>query len=146
MYDASPWFRLTLCVLAVWRVSHLVAHEDGPFDVVVRLRALAGNGMLGRLMDCPYCLSLWLAAPAALLLANRLPDWSMAWLAISGGASLVEKLWRSAYERRKTTNPTTLSLDGADENAMLWTETRNDDQSEPTRAHGSRQQPLDPHT
>jgi hypothetical protein len=81
--------------------AHLVAHEDGPFDVVVRLRWRAGNGMLGRLMDCPYCLSLWIAAPAALLLipvsafTKHVPEWTAAWLAISGGASLLEKLAES---------------------------------------------------
>jgi hypothetical protein len=134
MHDGSPWFRLTLCVLATWRLSHLVAHEDGPFDVIVRLRARAGSGMLGRLMDCPYCLSLWIAAPAALFLANRLSDGCVAWLAISGGSSLLEKLSRSAGEPHSTTLP----LKGAHEDVMLWTETRNDD-AEPASAHDDRQ-------
>lgn len=126
MYDGSPWFRLTLCVLATWRLSHLVAHEDGPFDVIVRLRARAGSGMLGRLMDCPYCLSLWIAAPAAFLLADRLADGCVAWLAISGGSSLLEKLFRSAGEP-----PATPWLQkGAHEDVMLWTETSNNDDSE----------------
>jgi Protein of unknown function (DUF1360) len=123
MNDWSPWFRLTLCVLATWRVAHLVAHEDGPFDVIVRLRVRAGSGMLGSLMDCPYCLSLWIAAPAALLLAGRLPEWCTAWLAISGGASLLEKLFRSID-----------LLKGDPEDAMLRTETRDDD--DPEQAHG----------
>ena len=30
MHDGSLWFRFTLCVLATWRVSCLVAHEYGP--------------------------------------------------------------------------------------------------------------------
>jgi hypothetical protein len=113
MHDWSPWFRLILCVLATWRVSHLVASEDGPFDMIVRLRARAGDGMLGRLMDCPYCLSLWIAAPAALLLGRSFPEWCAAWLAISGGASLLEKRSRSISH-------------GDHEDVMLRTETRND--------------------
>jgi len=124
MHDGSPWFLLTLCVLATWRLSHLVAREDGPFDVIVRLRARAGDGMLGRLMDCPYCLSLWIAAPAALLLAHGFLEGCAAWLAISGGSSLLEKL------------STHLSPEGAHENVMLRTETRLDDN--PERAHGPR--------
>lgn len=92
MADWSPWLRLTLAVLATWRVAHLVAREDGPFDVIVRVRAKAGNGMIGRLMDCPYCLSLWLAAPCAFVLAHGAAAWLLAWLAISGGASFLEKL------------------------------------------------------
>ena len=31
--------RFVLVSLAVWRVTHLLAEEDGPGDVVVRLRA-----------------------------------------------------------------------------------------------------------
>lgn len=133
MHDGSPWFRLTLCVLATWRLSHLIAHEDGPFDVIVRLRARAGNGMLGRLMDCPYCLSLWIAAPAALLLANRFPEGCAAWLAISGGSSLLEKFSRS----RPISEPrsTTLPVKGAHDDVMLRTETLNDDGAEPAPAH-----------
>ena len=88
----SEWLRLTLAVLATWRLSRLVAFEDGPWDVIARARRAAGGGMLGRLMDCPYCLSLWFAAPLALALDASLPGWVLAWLGISGGASLVEKV------------------------------------------------------
>jgi hypothetical protein len=92
MSDWSPWFRLTIAVLATWRVARLIAHEDGPFDIIVRLRGRAGEGVLGKLMDCPYCLSLWIAAPFALLLGHTVLGWFVAWLAISGGASLIERL------------------------------------------------------
>ena len=92
MVDWSPWFRLAIAVLATWRVSHLVAREDGPFDAIVRLRLRAGAGFAGRLMDCPYCLSLWIAVPFAFLLARTPLAWAMAWLAISGGASLLERI------------------------------------------------------
>ena len=88
----SEWLRLTLAVLATWRLSRLVAFEDGPWDIVARTRRAAGDGMLGHLMDCPYCLSLWFAAPMALALDTTLPNWVLAWLGVSGGASLVEKL------------------------------------------------------
>jgi hypothetical protein len=115
VHHASPWFLLTLCVLATWRLSHLVASEDGPFDLIVGLRARAGDGMLGKLMDCPYCLSLWIAAPAALLLTTRFLEWCVAWLAISGGSSLLEKLARSADRPEGS------------ENALLRTETSPDD-------------------
>ena len=91
MPEWSPWFRLLLAVLATWRIAHLIANEDGPFDVIVRVRARAGSGMLGRLMDCPYCLSLWVAAPAALALANEPLPWAGAWRAVSGGACLLER-------------------------------------------------------
>ena len=92
MDDCSPWFRLTVAVLATWRVAHLVAREDGPFDVIVRLRLRAGAGVVGRLMDCPYCLGLWIAVPFAFSLARTPLAWCAAWLAISGGASLLERV------------------------------------------------------
>ncbi len=88
----SPWFQLVLAVLAAWRVAHLVAHEDGPWGAVVALRVRAGPGGLGRLMDCPYCLSMWAAAPLSGWMANSCATGVVLWLAISGGACLLEYL------------------------------------------------------
>ncbi len=95
----GPWFALVVAVLATWRLAHLVAHEDGPFDVVVAARRAAGAGVLGRLMDCPYCLSLWLAAPFAAYVAIDFATGVALWLAISGGACLVEGV-AAAHEAR----------------------------------------------
>jgi hypothetical protein len=92
MPEWSPWFRLVIAVLATWRVSHLIAREDGPFDLILRLRARAGHGVVGALMDCPYCLSLWIAVPFAFWLTDMPVAWCAAWLAISGGASLLERV------------------------------------------------------
>ena len=101
MPEWNAWFRLVVAILAVWRIAHLVAHEDGPFDLIVRLRRRAGGGFAGRLMDCPYCLSLWLAVPFAFLLAESAPRWIVAYLAISGGASFLERVG----ERRRDEAP-----------------------------------------
>ncbi len=54
MSEFGPWTRFALSVLAVWRVTHLLAREDGPGDVVYRLRRRLGETTLGRLMDCFY--------------------------------------------------------------------------------------------
>ena len=84
--------QFVVAVLATWRVAHLVAREDGPFDVIVRLRTRAGDSIVGRLMDCPHCLGLWVAMPFAWWLAAT-PDWWVpAWLGVAGGASLAERL------------------------------------------------------
>jgi hypothetical protein len=88
------WIRFIVAVLATWRVTHLLASEDGPADIVVRLRARLGHGQAGKLMDCFYCLSLWIAAPAAAFVSRYWIDWLMAWLALSGGACLLERLGR----------------------------------------------------
>ena len=81
-----------MAVLATWRVTHLVGYEDGPWDVIVRLRRRAGGGFFGKLMDCFYCSSLWVSAAAAFALRPRLRDWVLLWLAISGAACLLNRL------------------------------------------------------
>jgi hypothetical protein len=88
----DPLMRFVLAVLATWRVTHLLANEDGPADIIVRARVWLGNGLIGSLMDCFECLSLWIAAPAAFLLSRHPLMWVISWLAISGGACLLQRL------------------------------------------------------
>jgi|SRR5215813_1056708 len=90
----SPWLRLVLAILATWRVTHLLAYEDGPGDVLVKLRASLGTSILGQLMDCFQCLSLWVAAPLAFAIARGPLEWVLAWLALSGAACVLERLTR----------------------------------------------------
>lgn len=93
MADTPTPFQFVVAVLATWRVAHLVAREDGPFDVIVRLRKLAGDGLAGRLMDCPHCLGLWIAAPLAWWITPAPGSWwFVVWLGIAGGASIAERL------------------------------------------------------
>lgn len=54
----APWFVFVLGVFATWQVAHLLAHEDGPWDAVLRLRVALGNGAWGRPLDCFHCVSL----------------------------------------------------------------------------------------
>jgi hypothetical protein len=86
------FYRLVLGVLVVWRVTHLLSREDGPWDVVIRLRKQAGAGSWGTLLDCFYCLSLWVAAPIALLLVGAWAERLLLWPALSAGAILLERL------------------------------------------------------
>jgi hypothetical protein len=90
----SPWFGFVLAVLATWRVTHLLAYEDGPGDALVKLRARLGTGFFGQLLDCFQCLSLWVAAPLALMIAQRPLEWGLTWLALSGGACVLERFAR----------------------------------------------------
>jgi hypothetical protein len=83
---------LILGILGVWRVTHLLDAEDGPWDLVARMRRQLGQGILGRLFDCFYCLSLWVAVPFAWLLGESLAERFLLWLALSGGAIVVERL------------------------------------------------------
>ena len=88
----AHWFGLVLGVLATWRVAHMLAHEDGPWDLVLRLRQAVGDGPFGRVLDCLYCLSLWIAAPIAFTVADDPIGWVIAWLALSGAACLLDRL------------------------------------------------------
>src|SRR6266446_4516296 len=90
----NEWLRFVVAALATWRVTHLIVYEDGPWDVIARLRTRAGSGFFGKLMDCFYCLSLWVSAVAAVALAPRIIEGILLWLAISGAACLLDRIGR----------------------------------------------------
>jgi hypothetical protein len=80
-----------LGALTVWRLTHLLHAEDGPWDVVVRLRAALGNGVMGQAMDCFYCLSLWISLPVALVIGSTWLERILLWFALSAAAILLER-------------------------------------------------------
>ena len=83
---------LILGSLAVWRITHLLHAEDGPGAVFAHLRRLAGQGFWGTLLDCFYCLSLWVGAPLALLLGLSWGERILLWPALSGAAIILERI------------------------------------------------------
>ncbi len=85
------WYRFTLGALATWRLTHLLNAEDGPGQVFVRIRRAAGEGVLGQLLDCFYCLSLWIAAPLALALGRTWPERLLLITGFSAAAILLER-------------------------------------------------------
>lgn len=88
----SEYYRLLLGVLCVWRVTHLFQAEDGPWDAIVRIRRAAGDGFAGRLLDCFYCLSLWVSLPVALFLGQTAAERTLLWPALSAVAILLERV------------------------------------------------------
>ena len=112
------WLQFLLAVLATWRVTHLLANEDGPADLIFRFRGLLSQSLAGRLMDCFNCLSLWIAAPAALFVARRPIEWLFTWLALSGAACLLERMVKEPV----VIQPTPQSAEG-EINNVLWSET-----------------------
>ena len=81
-----------ILILATWRLTHLLAKEDGPFEVVFRMRKSLGDSLFGKLMDCFYCLSLWISVPFALYGGHAWVDRLLLWLALSGAACLLERI------------------------------------------------------
>jgi len=90
--EREGWPSLILAVLATWRVTHLLAMEDGPGNLIVALRRRLGDGFFGNMIDCFNCLSLWIAALIACLFANTWREWPLLWLGLSGAACLLERL------------------------------------------------------
>jgi hypothetical protein len=118
------FYWLTLGLLGVWRISHLFHAEDGPWDWFVLLRRRAGSGFLGRLLDCFYCLSIWVAAPFSLLLGVTWKERLLLWPALSGGAILLERVTASRGDGRQS--PATYFEDAEDDNVLLRKEERTD--------------------
>jgi hypothetical protein len=44
-------FQFGISVLATWRLCHLLAEEDGPWDIIFRIRKQLGQGFFGSLLD-----------------------------------------------------------------------------------------------
>ena len=86
------WMRMILATLATWRLTHLVAREDGPGRVLFKVRRRLGRSFWGKLMDCFQCLSFWFAAPLAWWVSQEPVEWLVAWLALSGAACLLERV------------------------------------------------------
>jgi hypothetical protein len=86
------FFELVLGSLCVWRITHLLQAEDGPWHLSAKLRQYAGSGFWGELLDCFKCLSLWVSAPFAVILGATAIETVLFWLALSAGAILLNSV------------------------------------------------------
>jgi len=80
-----------ISVLAVWRLTHLLAKEDGPFDIIFLMRRKISVGIFANLLDCFYCLSIWISLPFGIWLGTNWLEKILMWLALSGAACLLER-------------------------------------------------------
>jgi hypothetical protein len=111
-----------LAALATWRVSHLLAYEDGPADLLVKLRVALGDSFPGKLMDCFKCLSIWIAFPAALFVTrNPLPG-LFVWLALSGAACLLQGFREPAEFPQYQHPPAYTQTSQGEVSHVLWSE------------------------
>jgi hypothetical protein len=79
-----------VAVLATYRVSYLIAQEEGPFGIMAWLRGKIDPNQatwLGRGVRCVACVSVWIALIAALLIGATWGEW----LAIAGGVLVIHK-------------------------------------------------------
>jgi len=83
--------RVALAIFAVWRITHLAAREDGPWDLLRGARAALARLGGRRVASCFYCLSVWIALPFAWFVRGSTVERLVAWWAISGAAILLER-------------------------------------------------------
>ncbi len=95
-------FRFAILALAVFRLAHMIALENGPGGIFRRLRVLAGavytvtgfwtaTSFFGTLLICPLCVSVWVALVLYFLVILAPVAWPLVLvLALSGAACLVE--------------------------------------------------------
>lgn len=115
----DTWLRVALAVLAAWRVTRLLVVEDGPADLLARLRRRFAAIHLGRVVECFYCASVWIALPFAWWAVGGIAERIVAWLAISGGACLLESLSQA---------PVVIEPLGGNSNGLLRTESKHESQ------------------
>lgn len=100
MPDGIRWL---LAALAVYRLSELVAYDDGPFGWIRRFRSWIANEStgiddlretLGDLVHCPYCLGVWFALAVMPLVVwpTRGGDVALAVLGLAGAQSVLTAL------------------------------------------------------
>jgi hypothetical protein len=112
------WF--VLGVLTVWRITYFFQAEDGPWDMVIRVRQFVGESFWGKLLDCFYCLSVWIAAPIAYLVGQSWLERAFLWPSFSAAAILLERV----TNRPMRVPPAQFAEEPADEkdNGMLRAE------------------------
>lgn len=86
---AAGWF--LVCCLAAWRVTALLYYESGPFDLVIRFRALLVSVGGGRAVECFHCLGLWVSVAVVGLAYDVRPRSAAIAGAVAGAVSLIER-------------------------------------------------------
>jgi hypothetical protein len=95
----SNFFILIISSLAVFRLSELVAYDEGPFEIFKRIRNLFRHGsQIDKMLECIYCNGIWWSLLLTIFLSGihvievwAFPLW---WLGIAGGAIVVTRTVR----------------------------------------------------
>ncbi len=91
------WMAVGLSILAIYRLSYLIAKEDGPFDMFASLRGKIGQeGWFGRGLNCPNCLSFWISIVPAIYISSSFLEFFTIWLGMAGMALIINELF---YDR-----------------------------------------------
>jgi hypothetical protein len=98
--DMHPVFRFMLAALAAWRLSLLLAREEGPWRVFARLRLRYGDGPMGRVLSCVKCAGVWISIPFAAFVGGYWHQMIVVWLALAGVVALFDEWTKPPFEIR----------------------------------------------
>lgn len=98
--NSDIWISLVVATFVVYRISRMIALEEGPFEVFTTIRTILYNTKypewIRRGIICPLCIGWWIALPIAILVTYQVHlDWYAVfwlWFALSGSASFLYKL------------------------------------------------------
>lgn len=86
--------RFVIGSFATYRLAYAISQEEGPFSLFQELRNLfVGNNWISRGIRCIYCVSFWVGLAIALAMRLKM-DWLVNFLALSGGAIVLDKYWK----------------------------------------------------
>jgi hypothetical protein len=108
------FYWLIVGILAVWRLSHLLVSEAGPWDVFKWMRRRFARSVFGDLVNCFYCLSVWVSVPFAFFLNGTWKGRLLLWPALSAGAIIIERTLH-----RETFTSTAIYYEDQDEPHVL---------------------------
>lgn len=82
-----------LALLTTYRVSHMIAGEEGPFGIFHWVRSHVDSEQktwVGRGLNCIMCVSFWIALPVSWLVIGYL-SW-LHWLGLAGGVLVLRQM------------------------------------------------------
>ena len=99
-----------ILALATWRISSLLANEDGPYNIFERLRNCVGvyyddysnaqgKNELAKMLICGWCSSVWIGLVLTIgyWLLGDVVVWLVLPLALSAAAIIIDE-WRRGTE------------------------------------------------
>ncbi len=85
--------QFALACLAVYRLTHLITIDEGPWSLMLALRLAVGQKRWwGRGLHCPLCVSFWLSLLPALLWARTPESFVLTWLGVAGAVVVLHRM------------------------------------------------------
>lgn len=102
--EYNEWFWLVISILTVWRLTYMLCYEAGLFDILSKIRKIFYQINLGKLIDCFHCTAVWVSFICTLLVYKPTFKSLFLFLAIAGGASIIEKIISHISISKEETN------------------------------------------